>query len=190
MVAPGEYLATLEKQADGLVKEIAGPVNFYVERLYSGALKGSEPKETVAFWKEVSQLERLTSAGDLSIKKSLKKIRALELAISRTQEKLDTEVNNIYNIKMNLYKLNETLSGNKSKDEIGEKSKPTILSRLYAAIGGTMQSAYGPTPTHRKSLEIAKKQFVEFEQALKNIIEIEIPEIERALIEAGAPVVE
>ena len=52
------------------------------------------------------------------------------------------------------------MNGNKSKDEIGEKSNPTILYRLFVAIECLDMSTYGPTPTHRKSLEIAKNMFV------------------------------
>lgn len=190
MVLPGEYFAVLEKIIDGRTTKIAGPVSFNVERLYRGALKGNEPKEVAAFWEEISQLNRLTSASALSIKKAFKKIKTMELAISRTPKELDEIISQLHTMKMNLFKLEETLSGNKSKYETGEKSNPTILSRLNKVINGVWDSTYGPTQTQIKNVEIAKRQFVEFEQKLKNIIEIEMPAIENALFEAGAPVVE
>lgn len=129
-------------------------------------------------------------ATALSIKKAFKKIKTMELAISRTPKELDEIISQLHTMKMNLFKLEETLRGNNSKNEIGEKSNPTILSRLSKAINGASYSTYGPTQTQIKNIDIAKRQFVEFEQILKNIIEIEMPAIEKALFEAGAPVVE
>lgn len=189
MVSPGEYFAAIEKHVGGNITEIAGPVSFNVEKLYSGALKGGEPKETVAFWKEISQLQRLTTASSLSISKTFKKIMILELAISRTPKKLDEIFSQLQSIKMELYNLEEVLGGNKSKDEVGEKSNPTILSRLNKVIGGTSSSTYGPTETHRKIYEIAKKEFAELDQRLKKIVNNEIPTIEKKMFDSGAPIV-
>ena len=58
---------------------------------------------------------------------------------------------------------------------------------MSAAQMGTMSSTYGPTPTHIRSLEIAKKQFLPIKNKIENIVTNKIPEIEKELVAAGAP---
>ncbi len=58
--------------------------------------------------------------------------------------------------------LDVELNGPGSQKQIGEKHHMTINDRLGSAYLGTNFSTYGPTPTHKRSLEIAEKQFTEF----------------------------
>ena len=93
----------------------------------------------------------------------------------------------MHDLRQVLLKLDEDLNGNRSKQQVGEKRNPTINTRLFAAMSGTMYSTYGPTPTHRRSLEIANIRFGEFKTALEDIIGEKLPELEKALQDAGAP---
>jgi hypothetical protein len=52
-----------------------------------------------------------------------------------------------------------------------------------------MSSTYGPTPTHKRSLEIARSQFSDFKRALDNILKEKLPRLEKALNDAGAPLI-
>ena len=52
-----------------------------------------------------------------------------------------------------------------------------------------MTSTYGPTPTHKRSLEIARIQFTEFKSALDKILTDRLPKIEKDIVDAGAPFV-
>jgi hypothetical protein len=61
------------------------------------------------------------------------------------------------------------------------------MSRLRSASSGVKNSTYGPTPTHIRSLDIAKSEFKKILIVLENIIELEIPALEKQLIDAGAP---
>ena len=88
-----------------------------------------------------------------------------------------------------LLDLDVQLNGNRSKQQVGEKTKPTINYRLNVAMSGTMSSTYGPTPTHKRSLDIARIQFKEFKSALDNILNEQLLKLEKDLQDAGAPVV-
>jgi len=189
LAAPGNYTVSLSKEIDGVITVLSEQKSFIVERLYKGTLPGSEPEKTASFWKETADLQRQTTAASLILKNAQKKVSALHLASSKTNYENNALVKRIHSVKQKLFNLDEQLNGNKSKDEVGEKNDPTILYRLGVATMGTGYSTYGPTPTHIKSLDIAKKQFAEFEIELKNIVNVEIPSIEKELIEAGAPVV-
>ncbi len=53
-------------------------------------------------------------------------------------------------------------------------------------MGGTW-STYGPTPTHRRSLEIAEQEFAGVRERLNTVLEQRLPAFEQKLEQAGAP---
>ena len=52
---------------------------------------------------------------------------------------------------------------------------------------GTMFSTYGPTPTHRRSLEIAAENFAGIRDGLKRIHGSDLPALRARLDAAGVP---
>jgi photosystem II stability/assembly factor-like uncharacterized protein len=190
LAAPGEYTVTLSKQVDGLITDLSDVNSFSVVQLRKGALEGSAPQVTVKFWRDLSNLNRSVSAADIAIQKALKKVDYLKIALSKTKSSPGNLDKDLFDLRQNILELDGKINGNRSKRKIGEDRNPTIISRLNFAIGGTGNSTYGPTPTHKKSFEIANKQFKELKVTLDNILNNQMPELEKKLIEAGAPWVE
>ena len=62
-----------------------------------------------------------------------------------------------------------------------------MSTRLRAVSSGTRSSTYGPTPTHRRSLEIAEQELEVLRQRLNAVLEERLPALEKQLQEAGAP---
>jgi len=190
LVGPGTYSVTLSKEIDGKVTVLSGPKQFEVKQLYQGTLKGLGSEKRIAFNSQLRDLQKEVSAAVLKVKKLLKKMDALKLAALKINVDSKEIIRQIYNTKQKIYILDEKLSGKKSKNEVGEKDNPTILYRLNTAFYGSQRSLYGPTQTHIKSFEIAKKQFAEFDKKLKNMVNKDIPSIEKKLLMFGAPIVE
>jgi hypothetical protein len=63
----------------------------------------------------------------------------------------------------------------------------TLTRRLQAAQMGTMWSTYGPTPTHRRSLEIAEKELAAVRERINAVLEQRLPAFEKKLDAEGAP---
>ncbi len=187
MVAPGEYSVSMAKRINGQVTELAGPKPFSVERMRTGALAGSEPEQTAAFWREIAELQRTTSAANQVITSSREKLANLKIALDRTEIAPGDMDNRIYQLEQELFAIEEQLGGNQSKALVGENGPPTVGSRLSVAMIGTMLSTYGPTPVHRRSLEIAEQEFAGIQQRLKTLSEQSIPALEQELRDAGAP---
>jgi len=187
MVAPGKYTVTLSKQIDGVVTNLSEPMEFEVERMRKGALEGAEPDKVVAFWEEIEVLQGKMSAVSMAIQNTEKKINAMEKALSRTDVDPTMLNSKMYNLKMELARLRLKFFGSKAKSEVGERNNPTIYSRISAAQMGTNNSTYGPTQTHKRSLEIAQKEFKELKLQLKEIMNNKIPAVETELQELGAP---
>lgn len=189
MAVPGQYTVTLSRQVDGEVTVLAGPETFEVVPLGEGALEGASPAEMTAFRQQLESLQMEVSATSAIMEESQKRVQAMQTALERTSVepgKLDAQ---LYQLKQSLLDLEEKMYGNPAKEEIGESNPPTIQSRLSVASRG-MRSTYGLTPTHVKSMEIAREQLKEIKSELEMIHTQAIPKMESALKAAGAPWIE
>ncbi len=189
MVAPGTYSVTMSKEVNGEVSELAGPVKFKVKQLYEGALQGSSPEETAAFWREISQFQKKLTAFQMELEDQLQKIKALDYALKQAQTVPGKADELLHDIRQNLLDIETQLKGPKTKERVGVRYPPTILRRLTVATTGTRYSTYGPTDTHKKSLELAKKQFSEARAQLDEVVNTKMTALENMLEEANAPVV-
>ncbi len=190
LVAPGKYSVELYKQVDGNFEMLAAPQFFEVKPLRKGSLKGSEPEETAAFWKEMQSIRKGTTAASIVLQNALQRLDLMEKALVRTPVNPSEIMKDINKLKAELYDYDEQMNGNRSKQKVGEKSNPTINDRLSAATMGTSFSTYGPTPTHKRMLEIASKEFSSLREKLELVRTVRLPAIEKALSDAGAPWIE
>lgn len=190
MVMPGKYTAELFKQIDGRFIQMADAQSFEVKQLRKGTLKGSEVSETVAFWNEIQELRKSTTAASLVLANALQKVELMEKALERTPTDPASLLLQLHAVRSALLKVDEEMNGNRTKQKIGEDSKPTVNDRINFAALGTSNSTYGPTPSHRRSIEIAKKQFANLRNTLNEIRTVQMPALENALSAAGAPWIE
>ena len=187
LAAPGRYTVSLAKQVDGKTTVLAGPVPFEVVRLRPGALPGADPKETAAFLARVAEVSRTTSAASEAVSQAQKRVEALGTALDRSRsapESLDAE---LHAIRQELHAIDEALGGNRARGSIEDDGVATITRRVQVAQMGTSWSTYGPTPTHRRSLEIAESDFAGVRERLNALLNQRIPALEQKLEQAGAP---
>jgi photosystem II stability/assembly factor-like uncharacterized protein len=187
LAAPGTYSASLVKIVDGETTTLAGPVSFSVERMRTGALPGATPEETVAFWRRLAAAQRSVTAAYSAVRLAFERTERLGVALGRSHaapDSLDTE---LHAIEQELYSIEEGLEGHQSRQTVGEPGIHSVGTRLGAVSSGTRSSTYGPTSTHRRSLEIAEEEFEVLRQRLNTLLETRLPSLERQLEEAGAP---
>jgi photosystem II stability/assembly factor-like uncharacterized protein len=187
MAPPGTYSVTMSRRIDGQVIDIAGPVEFDVERVFEGALEGSAPSDTAAFMRQVADLQRAVSAADEATKLAFKRIEHLEAALARSTVDPGTLDAELETLKQRLYQLDEALSGNRSRREMGEPTVPNVSRRLQVAAMGSGMSDYGPTATHRRSFEIGREEFSRVEVDLRTLIDTDLPALEAKMERAGVP---
>ena len=187
LAAPGEYTVSLAKQADGKTTELAGPVRFEVVRMREGALPGADPKETAAFLARLAGVSRATSAATQAVSQALKRVETLGTALDRSRSAPDGLDAELHAIRQELHGLDEALVGNRARATIEDDGVATITRRVQVAQVGTAWSTYGPTPTHRRSLEIAEKEFAGVRERLNAVLEERLPALEKNLEQAGAP---
>jgi photosystem II stability/assembly factor-like uncharacterized protein len=190
LVMPGEYKVSLSKEVDGEVTQLTEPESIVVKPLRKGALEGPSQEETLAFRKNVSEMQRAFRALYISLDKAFGKVNQMEASLKNASFKPEALNDQLHDIKMKLTDIQTELRGSSSKNEIGEKSPLTIGSRILRVALGTANSTYGPTQTHRESLEIAKEEFAGLKQDFEQIAEEQIPQLLTELFEAGAPWIE
>ncbi|HEX9185747.1 MAG TPA: glycosyl hydrolase [Vicinamibacteria bacterium] len=187
LAAPGAYTVSLAKRVDGKTTELAGEVPFEVVRMRPGALPGSDPKETAAFLARLDGVRRTTAAATTAVTQALKHVETLGVALSRSRSAPDGLDAELAAIRSDLHAIDEALAGNRARASVEDDGPHTVTRRVAAAAMGTRWSTYGPTPTHRRSLEIAEKELASLRERLNALLEERLPAFERKLEAAGAP---
>jgi photosystem II stability/assembly factor-like uncharacterized protein len=187
LAAPGAYTVSLSKTVRGKTTELVSPQVFQVERMRKGVLPGAEPEQVVAFWERLSTLQRGVTAANQATDHLEQQIKDLQIALGRTRAAPDGLDSEWRAIRTELQDIVELLSGNQAMAEIGQDPPATVETRLGRLLVGTNYSTYGPTPTHRQSLEYAEADFKAIRQRINTLQQTTIPAFQETLIEAGAP---
>jgi DNA repair ATPase RecN len=187
--APGNYSATLTKEVGGEITTLSGPVHFEVVPLREGALQGSSPAEAAAFWRSYEETVRNSSAVSQTLDTELDRVEAMRTALSRSSAAPGELDERLAQLRKTLQKLQDDLTGNRAKNQVGEKQSPNVGSRLNAVELGIYGSTYGPTATHQMTLGLANKQL---QQVTSELVKArsDAATLGDDLLSAGAPWVE
>lgn len=190
MVAPGKYKVFLSKEVDGEITILSDTIDFEVVPLRKGTLKGSDYKEVARFWRELSSFRADLQLLRMNFEELKKKSIAMQKALKRA-DVLDSELNKkIYELRRDLLKIENDAFGSPSRNEVGEHNPPNISDRLRAVSSGVMNSTYGPTKMHKKTFEIAKKEYKRLFNLVMDVKNNRVPVLEKSLKEIGAPYIE
>ena len=189
LAAPGDYTVTLYLSAGREIKKLSDSVPFKVKRLYEGSLEGASPKLVSAFWRSYENTSKTASKFNLEMNKSLKRAKAMQVALKRSQIVPGTLDNQLSEVIKDLQKLDSEFRGNPAKSEIGVKGKPTVGGRMFAIYRGIERSTYGPTSSHKEQLQIVDRQLATGQTKL-NTAQGQLDVIYEKLKDAGAPYVE
>jgi photosystem II stability/assembly factor-like uncharacterized protein len=186
LVNPGTFSVSLSKRIDGVETELAPATSFEVIPMHEAALAGSSPEELTAFVRELDEILRHTGAAASSIAEILVETRAAVQAMQRSAAPNELR-EQARAIELKAVALQMALSGDPQPRKINTSGPVSILNRLQVAQMGTAFSTYGPTPTHLRSVEIAKTEFAQVKAGLKELMETQLPALRKQLDEAGVP---
>jgi photosystem II stability/assembly factor-like uncharacterized protein len=189
MVAPGSYEVTLAVQADGETRMLSGPRRFEVKPLRGGALDGASPEEVAAFWRRYEEAVRTHTAMGVTLTRLTTKVERMARVIEHSRTDVLEIDPRFHQLRAGILELEGRFRGNRAKSEPGEKAPATVGDRLFAVARGVDHSTYGPTPTHRASLEIATTEMADLRDELERH-QAGLSELLRELIAAGAPWIE
>ena len=185
--APGMYSATLYKQIEGSITQIADPIEFEVAPLYKSSIKDVNLDEVAEFWREMEELDQYLTATSRSISNGIKRVMAMENALAVSNVEFGSLYSQWEELRLEFDALYTKLGGNHSKKQVGARTVMTIWDRYNVAQTGVEMSAYGPTAMHLESIVIAKEEHAALRAELEILLNDKIPAMEKALIEVGAP---
>ena len=186
LAAPGDYTVSLSKRVRGETTELVSAKPFTVERMVNASLPPQE--DAIEFWAEVAEFDRSVTAVDVTLAGLDEKVSLLAKAKSRATGGDPTALDDSWQaIRTETNNLSGLLNGNRARNALTERNRPTVRSRLGIVLLGLGGATYGPTQTHRDQLGYARDEFEDIRTRLKTLVETTIPAFESELIEAGAP---
>ncbi len=183
----GTYTATLAKNIEGVFTELSQPVSFKVKKMYDGALPGISTEDYAVLIERLESLRRAFTSLSLAFGDAQKQVKAMEAAVLNATDISIELRSQVYKLKQEIMAIDRDLYGDKARREVGEETPLSFMSRFNLAWSAANGTTYGPTPLHLANLDIAEKQFQNLRLQIEDVRMNKIPEIETALIAAGAP---
>ncbi|MBK6915114.1 MAG: hypothetical protein IPH11_16140 [Ignavibacteriales bacterium] len=137
--------------------------------------------------KKVSELNRVVDASIEVVNDLKSKIEIIKTALKQTPkapQKLVDDANLIADKSRDIFKLlvdDETLS------KRNEPTPPTIAGRLGEVTWGMWQTTSAPTNTYKENYRIASEEFKPLLNQLKQILEIDLKNLENEMDNLNAP---
>ena len=186
LALPGNYQVSLAKRVNGQLTPLGDAQAFKVVQMREPGLKGASPEQVVAFTRGLDDLNRQVQGAASAIAVALTETGAIKQTLLRSGAAL-TLRDTTRTLELELMELQDRINGNVTRDLYGDPGPVSIKQRIDAAMMGTFRSSYGPTPTHIRSMEIARAEFAEVKTALQQIHDSTLPALRKQLDDAGVP---
>ena len=186
MVVPGNYTAQLSLEKDGEVNPLGEAISFQVNAIRKGVLKGVDYATYDAYRKDFKAVQREMQRLTDLFNRAEEQLKGLKKAAAKTPLKPQEVAATLYALEQSLTALERKAEGSPARAEIGERNPPSVQTHMRAAYRG-MTTTYGPTPLHRKSLNLAKAMLADLRPEIEQIAKKDLPALAKKLKEAGAP---
>lgn len=186
-VVPGRYSVSLAQRVGGVVTPLAGPVSFNVVTEPASPVTLADHAARGAFQARLQELRR-SVAGAVELTNAtaqqLEQLRrALDLAPAAPQALHDQ----VRALEGRLRLVVRELSGDRALASRSEATPSSIADRVNGISGEQGRTLGRPTGTHEEQLAIAGELFAAELARLRQLVEGDIPALERAAEKAGAP---
>ena len=187
LVNPGKYSIEMDLFNGSTFKKLSNPVFFNVLALNNTSMPALDRAEKVIFQRKVSSLEGDMLSAAKMLGEASNKIKYFKQAIKLVEAPYDELSKLIFNTDSKIKSINTSFYGNSLKSKLDIQQVPTAYGRLSSILYEQKYSTSSPTVTHLKSFEIAKDEFIPIFNKIKNLIEVDIKEIENKLKIIKAP---
>jgi hypothetical protein len=187
LVNPGKYSIELDLFNGSEFKKLSNPVFFNVVALNNTSMPALDRSEKVTFQRKVSSLEGEMLSAAKMLGDASNKIKYFKEAIKLVEAPYDELSKLIFNTEFKIKSINTRFYGNSLKSKLDIQEVPTAYGRLMSILYEQKYSTSSPTKTHLESFEIAKEEFTPIFNKIKNILEVDIKEIEDKLKIIKAP---
>jgi photosystem II stability/assembly factor-like uncharacterized protein len=186
-VMPGKYSMTILKKVNGVLTQLAGPQMFEVFVPGQKEMKNDDFKLLVEFQEKAAKLQRAFSGASQLAGEVKNRIGSLKRALQETPAQVDNLMNDASTIDAKLAGIIRNFNGDQTLRTRNENSPPSISDRVNKATGDMSTSTSKPTQTVQDAYTIADEEFKTELQKLRTLVEVDLPNLEKAAEAAGAP---
>jgi hypothetical protein len=186
LAMPGKYSVTMSKRVNAAETVLAGPVEFNCSPLGLPSI-ANDRIELLTFEKKVSKLQRAILGALNSLNESRVRVGALKTALMQTSQASPDLYQSLLGIQDRLTALNRGFTGDEVSSRYNENGPPTLLGYVDAMTQGFWSSTASPTGTEQRAYEIAVDEFATLYDSLRQIVETDLPELNKQLEQLGAP---
>lgn len=183
---PGTYTVSMSKIVDQEETELFGPTEFDVAPIGWNDVDTSQRKQFVDFYQQIGKLQTSIEAAQYALEEAQQRLGFIKQAVDVT-DGLDPSIRGeVRKVELLLMDINEAFNGDPTKPRREEPGYPGLMDRLNTAVRGSYSVITGPTNTHRKCYDIAEQEFSELMPKIRQLIDKDIPQLNKKLEDAGA----
>ena len=187
LVAPGTYTITMQLVENGILTDLAKPVEFEVKALENTTLPAEDRNAKVAFQRDVARLQADLQVCERIIKESKDKLKYIKAAIKRSEQPYGTLAKSVLDIENKMKEINTTLYGDPVKFELDIPQPQTTSNRIGIMGYEQKYSTSAPTKTHEDNYAIARAEIDNIKKEVETIFNVDVKQLEDRLIKSGAP---
>jgi photosystem II stability/assembly factor-like uncharacterized protein len=184
---PGNYQVTMGKVVEKEYTELAGPLKFKAVVLENTTLPAKDRKALIEFQKKVKELSRSEQGAVRLANDVAKRIKYIKVALHNTPDAPPELTKQVLTLEEKLNDILRALIGDMTIAKRSEGQPPSISNRVGNIIFGMWRSTSAPTQTMREQYRIAAEEFEPQLAKLRQLVEIDLKNLEKAMEEAGAP---
>ena len=158
LASPGTYTVELGRRVNGKLESLGQRQSFEVVSIREPVLPGSSQEERIAFSQRVDELNRANEGAVSAIDELVVATGAIKEALGNSTADPALYADTV-SIEQRAKRLRDRLKQNTDRAQMGDPGPVSVDGRLSVAGYGARTSAYGPTATQRRSLEIAEEVF-------------------------------
>ena len=191
LAMPGKYKVSMSMTAGGETKALAGPVDFMTKPLENLSLPPASRQAVVEFHQKVSDLTRVMQGTEdyaenlnrrvISILQAMNSTTVVPAELLKKAKELQLQLDEILNQKFN------HPSARPSEEE-NPPAPVTLNQRLGKLSWISFGSTGDPTKTQLDAYNILLEEFPPVYNQVKQLGEVDIPQLEKAMESIGAPV--
>ncbi|MCK5145528.1 glycosyl hydrolase [bacterium] len=187
LVAPGRYHVSVSLSINGQISELVGAQSFNVIALNNTTLPAEDRKVLAAFQREAAELYRVVQGSINAADELQKRIAFVKQAVQVTPGAPGVIMADAMTMEKILESMMMAFNGDPIISRHSENPLTSISGRLRTMAFTHRRSTAAVTQTEREAYRIIREEFGEHYDTLKQMIEIDVVELEKKLESIKAP---
>jgi hypothetical protein len=184
---PGTYTVELAKRVGGEVVRLGESQTFETVPLGTATLEAEDRSALLEFQQRAVRLQRAVLGAVEVVRESEDRLLHMQAAIDGTPA-IDPELaTRSRQLKSELAAIEQELLGDRTVRSRNEPVSPSIVQRINRVVEAYWSSTSAPTTTHRRTYEIAAGEFAPVLERLRQLVEVDLADLEQSLEASGAP---